>query len=47
MQEMPVLFEMSKSTGTTGVKMDGSALKEKSSFKMMRLSFYSKLAFYL
>ena len=38
-----VLFERSKSTGAIDVKMDGSVLKEKTSFKMLRLTFSSKL----
>ena len=38
-----VLFERSKSTGAIDVKMDGSVLKEKTSFKMVRLTFSSKL----
>ena len=38
-----VLFDQSKNTGATDVKMDGSALEEKSSFKMLGLIFSSKL----
>ena len=38
-----VLFDRSKNTGTIDVKMDGSFLEEKSSFKMLGLTFSSKL----
>ena len=38
-----VLFNQSNSTGSIDVKMDGSVLKEKSSFKMLGLIFSSKL----
>ena len=38
-----VLFDRSNNTGTIDVKMDGSALEEKSSFKMLGLTFSSKL----
>ena len=38
-----VLFYWSKITGAIDVKMDGSDLKEKSSFKMLQLLFSSKL----
>ena len=38
-----VSFVWSNNTGTINVKMDGSALEEKSSFKMLGLSFSSKL----
>ena len=38
-----VLFDWSNSNGSNGVKMDGSVLEEKSSFKMMGLTFSSKL----
>ena len=38
-----VLFDQSKNTGAIDVKMDGSVLEEKSSFKMLRLTFSSKL----
>ena len=38
-----VLFNQSNSTGSIDVKMDGSVLKEKSSFKMLGLTFSSKL----
>ena len=34
-----VLFDQSNSTGAIDVKMDGSFLEEKSSFKMLRLTF--------
>ena len=39
----PVLFDRSNNTGAIDVKMDGSVLEEKSSFKMLRLTFSSKL----
>ena len=38
-----VLFDHSNNTGTIDVKMDGSVLNEKSSFKMLGLTFSSKL----
>ena len=38
-----VLFHQSNNTSIIDVKMDGSALEEKSSFKMLRLTFSSKL----
>ena len=38
-----VLFDQSKNTGAIDVKMDGSFLEEKSSFKMLGLTFSSKL----
>ena len=38
-----VLFHWSQNTGSIDVKMDGSVLKEKSSFKMLGLTFSSKL----
>ena len=38
-----VLFDESNSTGAIDVKMDGSVLEEKLSFKMQRLTFSSKL----
>ena len=38
-----VLFDWSKNTGTIDVKMDGSVLDEKTSFKMLGLTFSSKL----
>ena len=38
-----VLFGQCNNTGTTDVKIDGSVLKKKSSFKMLRLPFSSKL----
>ena len=37
-----VLFDQFNKTGTIDVKMDGSVLKEKSSFKMLGLTFSSK-----
>ena len=36
-------FDRSKNTGTIDVKMDGSVLEEKTSFKMLGLTFSSKL----
>ena len=38
-----VLFDWSINTGSIDVKMDGSLLEEKSSFKMLWLTFSSKL----
>ena len=38
-----VLFERSTNTGIIDVKMDGSVLEEKSSIKMLELTFSSKL----
>ena len=38
-----VLFDRSKNTGVIDVKMDGSILEEKTSFKMLELTFSSKL----
>ena len=38
-----VLFDRSKDTGDIDVKMDGSVVKEKTSFKMVGLTFSSKL----
>ena len=38
-----VLFDWSNNNGSIDVKMDGSVLEEKSSFKMLRLTFSSKL----
>ena len=38
-----VLFDWSINTGSINVKMDGSLLEEKSSFKMLWLTFSSKL----
>ena len=38
-----VLFDWSNNTGTIDVKMDESVLEEKSSFKMLGLTFSSKL----
>ena len=38
-----VSFDRSKSTGAIDVKMDGSLLEEKTSFKMLGLTFSSKL----
>ena len=38
-----VLFDRSNNTGAIDVKMDGSVLEEKSSFKMLGLTFSFKL----
>ena len=38
-----VAFDRSKNTGAIDVKMDGSVLEEKTSFKMLGLTFSSKL----
>ena len=38
-----VLFDWSNNTGSIDVKMDGSVLEENLSFKMLRLTFSSKL----
>ena len=38
-----VLFDRSKNTGAIDVKIDGSVLEEKTSFKMLGLTFSSKL----
>ena len=38
-----VLFDQSKNTGAIDVKLDGSVLEEKTSFKMLGLTFSSKL----
>ena len=38
-----VLFDQSNNTGAIDLKMDGSVLEEKSVFKMLGLSFSSKL----
>ena len=38
-----VLFDLSNNTGAIDVKVDGSALEEKSSFTMLGLTFSSKL----
>ena len=38
-----VLFDWSNNTGAIDVKIDGSVLEEKSSFKMLGLTFFSKL----
>ena len=38
-----VSFDRSKNIGSIHVKMDGSVLEEKSSFKMLGLTFSSKL----
>ena len=37
------MLDQSNYTGATDVKMDGSVLEEKSSFKMLGLTFFSKL----
>ena len=38
-----VLFDQSNNTGAIDIKMDGAVLEEKSSFKMLGLTFSSKL----
>ena len=38
-----VPFDQSNSSGFINVKVDGSVLEEKSSFKMLGLTFFSKL----
>ena len=38
-----VLFNQPNKTGSIDVKMDGSVIEEKSSFKMLELTFSSKL----
>ena len=38
-----VWFDQSNDNGSIDVKMDGSVLEEKSSFKMLALTFFSKL----
>ena len=38
-----VSFDQSNNTVAIDVRMDGSVLDKKSSFKMLRLNFYSKL----
>ena len=38
-----VSFDLSKNTGAIDVKMDGSVLEEKTSFKMLGWTFSSKL----
>ena len=38
-----VLFDWSSNTDTIDVKMNWSVLEEKSSFKMLELTFFSKL----
>ena len=38
-----VSFDQSNNTGAIDVKMDSSVLEEKSSFKMLQLTFFSKL----
>ena len=37
------MFDLSNNTGTIDVKMNRSVFKEKSSFKMLGLTFFSKL----
>ena len=41
--EKLVSFDQFNNTGAIDVKMDGSVLEEKSSFKMRGLNFFSKL----
>ena len=43
MKTQLVLFDRSDNTSAIDVKMDESVLEEKSSFKMLRLTFSSKL----
>ena len=43
MKTQQVLFYWSNNNGSIDVKMDGSVLEEKSSFKMLGLTFSSKL----
>ena len=43
MLEKLISFDRSNITGAVDVKMDGSVLEEKSCFKMLRLTFSSKL----
>ena len=43
MLEKLVSFDRSKNTGAIDAKMNGSVLEEKSSFKILGLTFYSKL----
>ena len=38
-----VLLDQSNNTGSIDVKIDGSVLEEKSSFKMLGLTFFFKL----
>ena len=38
-----ILFDQSNNIGAIDVEMDGFVLEEKSSFKMLGLTFYSKL----
>ena len=38
-----VSFDQSNNNGSIDVEMDGSVLEEKSSFKMLKLTFSSKL----
>ena len=42
-----VSFDQSNNNGSIDVKMDGSVLDEKSSFKMLGLTFFSKLDYVL
>ena len=42
-QTQPVSFDQSNNTGVIDVKMDASVLEEKSSYKMLGLTFSSKL----
>ena len=43
MLEKLISFDRSNITGAVDVKMDGSVLEKKSFFKMLRLTFSSKL----
>ena len=40
---LQISFDRSNNTGAINVKFDGSVLEEKSSFKMLRLTMFSKL----
>ena len=42
-----ILFEQSNNNGSVDVKMDGSVVQEKSFFKMLELTFSSKLIGFL
>ena len=39
----PISFDWSNNNGSVDVKMNGSVLEEKSSFKMLALTFFSNL----
>ena len=42
-KSQPVLFDWSNNSGAIDVRMDGSLLEEKSSFKVLESTFFSKL----